>query len=238
MSRIETTQRKARKAAREIGPLRFEFESFDRSVFDRLLAWKSSQLTKMRSFDVFHLEWVRNLLGELSRGGAAGCRGTLSALWAGDQLLAAHFGLRNDCVLHWWITAYDVQYERYSPGAILLLRLIDESARRGIRRIDLGKGTEPYKASFQSGTTALAEGAVARASWQQAAYRATYRLRQWVRSSSLRGPAHWIKQQWRDLGPAHRPSALPNRDNSSTVAPRPVCCAPTPDLILQPPEHD
>jgi CelD/BcsL family acetyltransferase involved in cellulose biosynthesis len=154
----------------------------------------------MKTFSVLEFDWALALLDDLRRGSAEGCRGTLSALWAGDQLVAAHLGIRNQHVIHWWFTAYDASYEQYSPGAVLLLRLIEESARLGMRRLDLGRGKEEYKASFQSGAIALAEGAIARTAGRRAVQRVAYRLRQWVRSSWLRGPTQRVKAVLRANG--------------------------------------
>src|SRR5690606_23496280 len=74
------------------------------------------------------------------------------------RLAAVHLGLRTERTLHWWIPAYNPDFAQYSAGAILLRRLAEESARRGILRLDLGKGRERYKSSFASGSVPVATG--------------------------------------------------------------------------------
>lgn len=217
--RLKTVLRKSRKLVREVGPLRFEFDCCATDVFDRLLEWKGQQLGAMRSFNVFRFEWARQLLDVLWTNDEPECRGTLSALWAGDELLAAHYGIRNESVLHWWVTSYHQEFERYSPGSILLLELLRSAAGQGLIRIDLGKGDEAYKQSFQTGAVVVSEGAVARSALRSATLRAAYRVRDTVRSSCLEKPARWVKQSIRGLF-GHFPAAgtCPANSSSSTAA--------------------
>ena len=86
--------------------------------------------------------------------------GMLSVLYAGDAVVAAHFGLRSQTVLHWWFPTYDPRFARYSPGLVLLLNLIQQAHSLGLREIDLGKGYERYKGSFANAHVAIAEGSV------------------------------------------------------------------------------
>ncbi|MCH8827982.1 MAG: GNAT family N-acetyltransferase [Planctomycetes bacterium] len=197
--RLKTVMRKSRKLSREIGPLRFEFDCNEAAVFERLLEWKSCQLRAMRAFNVFRYDWARQLLDLLRNSDERDCRGTLSALWAGDELVAAHFGIRSDSVLHWWVASYNCQYQQYSPGSILLLEFMKEAAQKGIVRVDLGEGSEAYKPSFQTGAISVSEGAIARSAWRCAAWDAAYHVRNGIRSSWLRRPARWVKRSYRSL---------------------------------------
>ena len=90
-----------------MGPVRFEFQSDDRTVFTSLLAWKSQQIHAWKARNVLEWDWVLSLLDDLRQSRSPACRGVLSALYAGDQLLAAHFGICNRRTLHWWFSAYD-----------------------------------------------------------------------------------------------------------------------------------
>jgi CelD/BcsL family acetyltransferase involved in cellulose biosynthesis len=180
--------RKTRKIEREIGPIRFELHTGDRSVLRQLLKWKSEQYRNTGVADVFSFHWTTALVENiLARQEREFC-GVLSAMFAGDRLVAAHFGMRSARVLHWWFPSYDGEFSQYSPGLILLVELIKSAAAEGVTRLDLGKGSERYKAAFQSGGIDLAEGCfdvrpltrVLRRGWRAARRR--------IQNSKLRRP--------------------------------------------------
>jgi CelD/BcsL family acetyltransferase involved in cellulose biosynthesis len=207
-SRWKSTLRKGRNLEREVGPVRLEFHTADRDVFRQLIEWKSLQVKQNRKRCIFDWNWVMGSLEDLRVTEEASCAGTLSALYAGEQLVAAHLGLRSQEVLHWWITAYDPRFKRYSPGALLLIRLIEEAARRGVRRIDLGKGDEPYKTTFQSGVRPLASGALCTSAWNRYVQKASYLLKERIRTSPVALPAktmaYWLEARVNRTGTAAR----------------------------------
>src|SRR5207344_2247193 len=88
--------------------------------------------------------------------------GTLAVVYAGDEPVAAHFGIRSGTVLSWWLPSYDVRMSRYSPGITLLLRMAEAAAADGLRQIDLGKGHKDYKERLKSWDLPIAEGWVER----------------------------------------------------------------------------
>ena len=125
----------------------------------RLIEWKSAQYRRTGKTDWFSIPWVAALIERLHGVEAPGFAGLLSALWAGDELVAAHFGLRSRTVWHWWYPAYDRQYAADSPGLILDLAMAGHAEAQGLERIDLGKVCD-HKARLMSGCTELARGVV------------------------------------------------------------------------------
>lgn len=196
-ARWKSNIRNQERMARDLGPIRFEFQSADEAAFRSLLDWKTAQIQRHGRRCVFEWPWVTKTLEGLRTSLDPHCTGVLSALYAGDRLTAVHFGLRSDEILHWWITAYDHEFRSYSPGALLLVRVIEEAARLGIRRIDLGKGAEPYKEKLQSGATPLATGVVCSADWRRLFHKTAHVMQEKIRSSALAGPAksfaYWLE---------------------------------------------
>jgi CelD/BcsL family acetyltransferase involved in cellulose biosynthesis len=181
---------KKKKSERQLGPVRLEFASTDRRVLERLIDWKSQQYARSQVTSVFAFPWVVALIEHLLSAPAGGdFQGILSALYIGDKLVAAHFGIRSRRVLHWWFPAYDPELGKYSPGAQLLLELTREAAERGVERIDLGEGDESYKLSFMTGATALAVGSVDTRPAARAARKLWHHTKRWVRQSPFRAPA-------------------------------------------------
>ncbi|MCA9178113.1 MAG: GNAT family N-acetyltransferase [Planctomycetales bacterium] len=190
---IKETRRKRRKLERELGEL--EFRAFDDSdeAWESLVRWKSEQYDSSRITNVFSFEWTLQLLQRLRARQAPEFRGMLSSLYAGGRLVAAHFGLLCDGVLHYWFPAYEPGEAalRCSPGRILLLELAMAADQLGLRKIDLGRGMARYKRSAMSGCTEVAVGEVELRQVRRA-MRCTWRkTRNWLKRSPLKYPLKW-----------------------------------------------
>jgi CelD/BcsL family acetyltransferase involved in cellulose biosynthesis len=165
--------RKTRKIAGEVGEVRIVADSRDAIVLHTLMAWKSDQYRRTSHVDRFSEPWLVGLLETLLATREEGISGLLSALYAGDQLVAAQFSLRNGSLLVGWFTAYDTRFRRYGPGLIHLKQLAEEMAMAGIRVIDMGAGAKNYyKETMKSGDSYVAHGIVTGRSVLGAAYHA------------------------------------------------------------------
>jgi CelD/BcsL family acetyltransferase involved in cellulose biosynthesis len=147
---MKRLDRRGRKLEAQLGPLRLVWHDTDDAVLDKLLVWKARQRRATRSPNVFDLPWARQLLAWLRLPQPDGFAGVLSALYAGETLCAAHFGICTGRVLHYWLAAYDEEMARCSPGLLLLMRMANEAAGRGLARLDLGPGDEDYKLHIAS----------------------------------------------------------------------------------------
>jgi CelD/BcsL family acetyltransferase involved in cellulose biosynthesis len=160
--RIRDAARLARKAEREHGPVRVIAESTDSSVLDAVISLKRSQYHATGARDYFadaeHVELMHRLLAS---GNGSDFGGLLSAVYAGDHLIAAHFGLRAGPVLHWWFPVYDPEFSRLDPGWMQVRGIIDAAPELGIERIDLGRGEEgDWKRWLGTGHQLVCQGAV------------------------------------------------------------------------------
>lgn len=182
MSQIE---RKGRGLTRDLGPWRFEWHTDDDTVFETLMSWKAAQRRETRTPNVLGLDWARAFVERLRRLDGEGFAGVLSALWVGDTLAAAHFGIRTRSVLHYWIPAYNHELGRYSPGLLTLMELARAAADRGIQRIDLGSGEERYKARAASSSLDMSAASVSTNASFRAVNRALDSLRAWSHGSRM-----------------------------------------------------
>ena len=196
---IEQALRKERKLQREQGPLRFIWHTADDAAFASLLDWKDAQHRRTGIREVMRYPWVVDLLDRIRQHPTDEFAGVMCALYAGEQLVAVHLGLRCRHVLHWWIPTYNAEFDGYSPGLLLLMMLIRQSREMGIERIDLGKGHERYKTSMMTGATTVAEGMLSKPGIAASLAGATLRLRHWVRHSPLRETAQLPKRVIRKL---------------------------------------
>ncbi len=179
--------RKMRKMEREVGPLQFTFDADDDEAFGLLKAWKSAQYLRTSLADVFAFPWTLALLDKLRACRGAEFSAPLSVLRAGDKVAAVCLSLRSQGVVHTWFNVYNPELDRYSPGVVLFLRMAEAGPALGVRTIDLGKGVEPYKASFASRYVELGAGSIvcpSLATWLRSGWRTA---RDWVNRSPLKG---------------------------------------------------
>ncbi|MGC9382723.1 GNAT family N-acetyltransferase [Streptomyces sp. MH13] len=157
---VKQTLAKERKLARQVGEVRFVYDDPDPGALRALMRWKSAQYRRTGRRDRFAQAWITRLVELLARSDDPECRGVLSVLYAAGRPVAAHFGLRSPTVLSWWFPAYDRAYGKYSPGLLLLLRMLDAAAADGIELVDLGSGPARYKESFKTRDLRVNAGAV------------------------------------------------------------------------------
>ena len=127
--------------------------------------------------DMFTIPWTRQLIERVHATQTPAFGGILSVLYVGDEIAAAHMGLRSHSFWHYWLPAFNPKFARYSPGLILLLRMAQHASAAGLRRIELGAGEYEYKQAFANGVTLLAGGAVDRVALIGAARRWRWRRR-------------------------------------------------------------
>jgi CelD/BcsL family acetyltransferase involved in cellulose biosynthesis len=189
--------RKARKLGREVGELRFVVDSRDRSALRSLMAWKSHQYRRNGVIDVFDRPWVVDVIDYLFSIHSDLFAGLLSFLYAGETPVAAHFGLRAGGHLAHWFPAYDARFGRHSPGLIQHLRMAEETAAIGVRRIDLGTGGERYKQTLRSYDLFVSRGVVSRGPLVAGAGRVGSAPARWARRQVREHPALYrAADQW------------------------------------------
>jgi CelD/BcsL family acetyltransferase involved in cellulose biosynthesis len=159
-SDIRGALRKARKLAREVGPLRLVPQSDAPELLSQMVDWKRVQYAETGVRDVLADARSRELLRHVHATRGAGFAGMLSVLYAGDVLAGLHLGLRSGSVWHSWFPAYNPELHRYSPGLVLMLELAEAAPALGIAEIDLGKGEARYKQALATGSVPLHEGCV------------------------------------------------------------------------------
>lgn len=162
---VKAEQRKVRRVERELGPLRFVTHTLDANVLQQTLAWKSQQYLAEGNPDLFAIDWVRQIVEKILNKQTPEFAGVLSALYAGDTLIAGHLGMRSRSVWHWWFPSYDSVQGRHSPGMLLLLKLAESAPQLGLNIVDLGAGMSLYKQRVMNGSIPIASGSVEVPSW-------------------------------------------------------------------------
>ena len=69
-------------------------------------------------------------------------------LYVGDKpcsfWIATHYGN----TVHLNFTGYDSKYEKYEPGTVLFIKMVEDFCKEGIREMDYGSGDAKYKSRF------------------------------------------------------------------------------------------
>lgn len=174
-SKFNELTRTRRKLAREVGDLRFVFDTPDHGSLRTVMAWKSAQYLRSGWVDRFASPFMVGLLELLLETRSESFSGVMSMLYAGDEPVAGHFGLRSDQVLALWFPSYDTRFRSYGPGLIMNLDLAESACAAGVQDVDMGPGDEPYKQWFRSRDGVVTRGRVVR--------------------RSAGGGLHWVRQE-------------------------------------------
>jgi CelD/BcsL family acetyltransferase involved in cellulose biosynthesis len=184
---MSQARRRAAKAERAIGPVRFTADTVDDGALARVIALKRAQYAATGGRDYFDRPDRVDLMSRLLHTRGTDFAGILSTLHIGDELVAAHFGIRSDHVLHWWFPVYDPAFAQLSPGWMLLRELVAASPTLGIRRIDLGRGDDEYKRRAKTGEVQVCQGVLTRSGTRRILRRARHAAIETAKASPL-GP--------------------------------------------------
>jgi CelD/BcsL family acetyltransferase involved in cellulose biosynthesis len=171
------TERRERKAVREFGQMRFEFEDTTAGRLSELLRHKRAQYLRTGKGDWLAPRGRQALIETLAQSNAEDCRGTLSTLWFGETWAAMHFGLRSLSTLHYWFPVYNPELSQFAPGRLLLRNIILSAAANGITVIDRGLGESQAKQDFPSDRQLFYSGAWHRPGLRSLTYRALQSVR-------------------------------------------------------------
>lgn len=174
-------QRKRAKLSKLVGPVRVERSPGLSEEFNGLVRWKSAQYARTGQWDRFGTRWVREVVEHLLCSEDP-IHATVSALYAGDAMIAAHLTLASPRIIVFWFPAYDPAYAKYSPGIILQTDNIDHATTGDWKLIELGKGQTEYKDRLSTGASEVAVGAVTTRSLRRLAWQTQSRLRRTLHS--------------------------------------------------------
>lgn len=210
---LKQIARKERKLVRECGAIRFDFRTTNPNVLKTLIQWKREQYHRTQEVDIFSYDWTAKLLTSLLASPEdSPLQPVLSAMYAGNKLVAAHYGLISNTVVHSWFPAYDPEYGKYSPGKLLLCRILEESAGQGVVRFDFGAGDESYKYSFANDSVDICRTVVDRNAVRRWLGTRWFRARMAIKTSPLGPMCRDLRGRLRGMAanPGGRPSAAAN----------------------------
>lgn len=155
--RFKNYRRLDHKLDREVGPLRVVADT-DPAAFGSLMAWKREQIARTGVHDFLGAAWTNALMRNLFERRDGDFQGLMLNLYAGDRLVAGHFGVRRGATYHPWIASTDPEMAAWSPGQVFLGRAIAAMPELGLATYDLGTGHEHYKRPYAMTVRPVGEG--------------------------------------------------------------------------------
>ena len=151
--RYKNFRRLMSKLEREHGPIEFIHGPAKDLPVETLLEWKSKQFSREGFLDITASKNSASILNKVSkleqREGNV-LSGFMTGLKVNGTLITGHFGIRDEANFHPWISAYDPDFEDYSPGLLLLYKIAEEMGHMGLESYDLSTGHDSYKKYFCS----------------------------------------------------------------------------------------
>ncbi len=182
---MSQARRRTAKAERQFGPVTFGADVVDEDVLGRVISLKRAQYAATGVRDYFATSGRIELMSRLLHTRQPDFAGILSTVHVGGHLLAAHFGIRSERVLHWWFPVYDPEYSQLAPGWILLRELVDAAPALGVHRIDLGRGDDEYKRRAKTGETVVCEATLTRSAARRMARQVRHNVGTFAKSSAF-----------------------------------------------------
>jgi len=189
---VSKLAQKERKLGNEVGPLRLE-EGFSEEGFECLLRWKREACEKRNVQNILGNLDDCNTLRNLAAMQGPDFRSHFTRLMAGDRLVAVHLGLICHDRMAAWFPAFNPDYAKYSPGLLVLLQIIRNCERWGVKRIDFGNGELAFKDRFKTGETIMLEGIVDQSLINVLLHCYWLKARDWAKASTFQ-PA--IQRVW------------------------------------------
>lgn len=145
------TERRERRAEKDIGPIRFCLRESNPTMWlQQVIAAKRAQYLRTKNIDWLAAPGRRKLLELLAHSNDPDCSPVVSTLMFGDTWAAIHFGLTSKNTLHYWFPVYNPSFAAYAPGRLLLHHVIANAHEAGIQVIDRGAGESQAKMDFPS----------------------------------------------------------------------------------------
>ncbi len=143
-SRFHSIWKLNRRLVRDFGRVTVARPRSNERFVDRLLEHKRSRQADAPPYERFVkktlLRFVEHESGEI--------RGAPYVLMAGDEVVALSLLLEAGDQAFGWFCGYEARYAKYSPGSLLLMKIIEDLHARKFSSFDLGPGGEPWKERF------------------------------------------------------------------------------------------
>lgn len=135
----------------------YENSTFPEGALERLIELKRAWYESVSKSGVFTDPNILPFFQRLSKIAAAQGKLHFSTLSANGAVIASHLGFVHQGSFYYYTTAYDAKWGKYSPGQVLMWKLIFWSIDNQLKEFDLMRGEEVYKSFFTDESLKLSE---------------------------------------------------------------------------------
>lgn len=153
-------RRLERNIERDFSNMEFRFDDTSDETFERLILLKQEQFRRTGRHDVLSPDWVRVLLEQLRVTQGPRFRMRLVSLHFDGQHAASELVLQSDKVAHGWITGFEPEFSRYSPGNVLVQNMLERMSTDGPAIYDAGPGMDHYKRHYANYQLPIGSGVI------------------------------------------------------------------------------
>ena len=134
---------------KNLGELSFKIAENDyekKEIIDFIIQNKSKQYDNTKAWNLFKDNFCKDFV--ISSNLKIKKKIFINYLKLNNDILAAHSGYIYNNMCYYLFPAYNLKYKKYSPGKILLKKIIDQTKSNLVKYFDLTIGSENYKKSF------------------------------------------------------------------------------------------
>ena len=134
---------------KNLGELSFKIAENDyekKEIIDFIIQNKSKQYDNTKAWNLFKDNFCKDFF--ISSNLKIKKKIFITYLKLNNDILAAHSGYIYNNMCYYLFPAYNLKYKKYSPGKILLKKIIDQTKSNLVKYFDLTIGSENYKKSF------------------------------------------------------------------------------------------
>jgi CelD/BcsL family acetyltransferase involved in cellulose biosynthesis len=105
---------------------------------------------KGKRFNVLEMPGMVSFLGKAAKELSKTNNVVFTRLDAGGRPVAAQLGFEYRNRYLYYLSGFDPSFSDYSPGSLLMSKIIEECYRRGLEEVDMLRGSEEYKYRFKA----------------------------------------------------------------------------------------
>ncbi len=136
---------------KKLGKLEFKIASdFNekKKVIEYIIQHKSKQYNNTKAWNLFKQKFNRDFF--ISSNLTLDDEAYITYMEINKKIIAAHSGYIYKNICYYLFPVYNLEYKKYSPGKILLKKIIDDSKSNFLDYFDLTIGPENYKKNYSN----------------------------------------------------------------------------------------
>ena len=147
---ISNISRKNRRLS-ELGNVKFVISQTDldyKKITEQMIAQKRQRYLQTGVRDVLKCIYIQNFYRQFNSNNSEELKIHVSALKLGNKIIATHWGVIHNNILYWLMPTHSYKYQKYSPGRLLIDRLLTWAIENKIESFDFTIGDDQYKKEY------------------------------------------------------------------------------------------